>query len=136
MGEGFREFGVTPEAFQTQVKRLTSTYGPMAYPEERLTLLWREVQAFDVAWFRKTIDDLIGRCRQPPLLPDFAEAIAIERERMAAQEKKERTVTMRDIERFSDEDKKTMIKTIVARMNDAVPDSDWAGFVKMIRSVR
>jgi hypothetical protein len=43
---------------------------------------------------------------------------------------------MRDIERFSDEDKKTMIKTIVARMNDAVPDSDWAGFVKMIRSVR
>lgn len=72
---------MTRSEFAQQFDRLAKVYGAQHYPDERLLLIWSQVQSFGVDWLRRTVDHLIGSMRHPPLLPDFSEAIAIEREK-------------------------------------------------------
>lgn len=75
--------------FQTQVNRLSNTFGKTHFGSERLMLLWKRVQSFSSAWFQRTIDDLISTHRQPPLPNDFETAISMERERLWKEQKGE-----------------------------------------------
>lgn len=73
--------------FLLQVKRLHNTYGPKSYNEERGELLWREVQDLSNYWMTKAVDLFVGSHRQAPLLPEFREEIAKERERLWREKK-------------------------------------------------
>lgn len=76
------------ERFQTQINRLGSRW-PKAHPPEFITLLWREVKELPDAWLVRTVDELIGSCRQAPLMPDFRELAVVEKERQWSREKHE-----------------------------------------------
>ncbi len=72
---------MTAQDFDGQVKRLSDTFGPQHYKQERLTLLWREVRDFDRRWFERVVDSMIASFKFAPLPADFADAVSGERER-------------------------------------------------------
>lgn len=111
---------MTADEFKRQTDRLIATYGPAAYSEERVTLIWREVGQLDADWLRRTVDFLIGSERQAPLVQAFSEAATRERERAW---KQEREREREDARRFFggesmlfDEDRAGFFQTIIARM--------------------
>lgn len=75
--------------FNNQMNRLISTFGKNAYGDERLQLIWREVKDHSYPWFIDAIDDFIGNHRLPPLMSDFSNKIADERERLWRIEKRQ-----------------------------------------------
>src|SRR3954462_10986965 len=80
------------QEFDSQVNRLRDTFGDRSYPDERVKIIWREVQSLGRAWFERTIDRLIGEFRKAPMLPDIRFLIAEERERHRQTEKLRDTV--------------------------------------------
>lgn len=75
------------DEFDTQMNRLKSVFGDKAYPDERATLLWRDVRNLSGRWLEGAVDQLIASCRQAPLSSEFGPLIGIERERVAKLEK-------------------------------------------------
>lgn len=74
------------DKFQTQIGRLGARW-PKAHPTEFIALLWREVKDLSDEWLVRTVDELIGSCRQAPLMPDFRQYSSTEKERMWARQK-------------------------------------------------
>lgn len=72
---------MTPPEFQRQLARLNEVFSN-TYKTDRAQLIWREVSAFSEESFATVVDRLIGGCRQAPMLPEFREAVAAERERL------------------------------------------------------
>jgi hypothetical protein len=127
---------MTSEEFGAQMKRLVKVYGPMAYPDERLTLIYREVADFEVTWLSVQVDLMIGTLRQPPLVEAFAEAAAKERERRWSQARAEEKTAARNffagrIE-LPDEDRQIFFQTIIARVKGEVSDPDWDAFMQTL----
>jgi hypothetical protein len=80
---------MTPAEFKTQIDRLTATYGPKAYPQERADLLWREFKGIGLPVFEKIVSRLIAEHSMAPMLPKFRELAAQYREQVVLHEKKE-----------------------------------------------
>ncbi len=78
---------MTPVEFNNQMTRLIRNFGKNAYSEERGALIWREVQHLSAVWLENTVDRFIGDCKYAPLLPEFREAIAKEREYQHSQKR-------------------------------------------------
>lgn len=76
--------------FNTQMNRLVSQFGKAAYGVERTTLIWREVRDLPPEWFAGVVDEFLGSSRQAPLIPEFRDVAASERERMRGREQQER----------------------------------------------
>jgi len=57
--------------FETQIQRLVSTYGKAQYSEERVKIIWREVQSLSEADFSNIIEKMISECRQAPLIQEI-----------------------------------------------------------------
>lgn len=127
---------MSPVEFQTQMNRLSETFGKQAYGTERAGLIWREVKDFSGAWLERTVDDFIGAMRHAPLLPDFANAVSAERERTwkreKAQHSKEAEYAMKSL--YSSGDLSMICKTITSRIEGEMPDADFGKFLKMINS--
>lgn len=68
------------QEFQNQMNRLAETFGKAAYGTERAKLIWREVKDLGAHWLERVVDEFIGG-RSAPLLNEFRDAIAKERER-------------------------------------------------------
>jgi hypothetical protein len=62
---------MTESEFLSQMSRLISTFGKVAYSTERATLVWRLVKDLPAEWFEATCDEFIGSMRQAPLIPDL-----------------------------------------------------------------
>jgi len=77
---------MTAEHFQSQIQRLSNVFGG-AYKTERTQLIWREMQNLPEDSFSRIVDRLIAECRQAPLLPEFREFAAAEREKLWAKRK-------------------------------------------------
>lgn len=121
---------MTESFFQMQLRRLTTNW-PNTYNSERSALLWREVKDFSDEWFARLVDRFIGELRQPPLMPEFREAISAERERNWSREKAQHA---RDAKEFfliaNDPDfRGSVIKTIIERMQGKVPEKTWNEFI-------
>jgi hypothetical protein len=117
--------------FTQQMNRIASTYGKNTYGDERVQIIWREVKDFSSEWMIKTVDRFIGELRQAPLMPEFREEIAKEREKLWYIEKKQR---QRDAKDFFDgiyapDDKRTICQFIQKRLRHEVSDSDYQTFV-------
>ena len=69
------------EQFQVQLNRLVECFGKSAYGTERCALVWRAVDGQSIEWFKRTVDGFISSSRQAPMVVDFKDAAAEERER-------------------------------------------------------
>lgn len=73
--------------FTIQVDRLKDTFGDKAYSSERVKLLWDGVKYHPLDLFHRVVDQLILSHRQPPMISDIRECLAIERERCSPESK-------------------------------------------------
>lgn len=87
-----------PNEFDREVARLRVQFGDKLYSQEFAKLLWREVKDHSYTWFKSTCDEFIGsrRLLDPPLIPDFRDAIARNREQSVLLEKKQHTQEIYD----------------------------------------
>jgi len=81
---------MTEQEFETEMMRLKDTYGKTVYGHERVKLIWNAVRAFHPAWFKRKVDDFIGRSRTAPLVIDFQKLAANELDRKRYQFEKEK----------------------------------------------
>jgi hypothetical protein len=124
---------VTEQEFQTQMNRLAEAFGKQAYSTERVRLIWREVSALSAQWWAGVVDQLIGNCRQAPLLPEIREACSQERERLwlieRARERQEVEALYRSV--YDPEDKRAIVQTILHRISGGgIDDAAWESFVR------
>jgi hypothetical protein len=124
------------EEFNYQVNRLIKSYGEKSFPAERLVLLHQEVKDFSAEWFKRVVDRLIADSRYAPLLSDFREEIARERERMAYQEKKQHEADAQAFYRgtYQAEDARTICQYILKRVDGKVPDGEFSQFINVLEN--
>lgn len=120
--------------FQLQMGRLERQFGK--FGTERATLLWREVKEFSELWLAKVIDGLIGDCRQTPLVSDFREEIARERERLYRIEKAQHAREAKDFfeGKYQPEDKRMICQGIRKRLLGQMSDQEFSSFMSMLNS--
>jgi hypothetical protein len=66
--------------FETEMARLIEQWKG-SYSEARQELIAQAVKHMPADWWKRTVDQLLGECRQAPLLPEIRGLIALERER-------------------------------------------------------
>lgn len=122
--------------FDAQVSRILETYGERSFPRERAKLLWSEVQCLSNFWMIQIVDYFIGSLRQSPLISDFRDQIARERERLWKTEKdqhrEESEAAMKSI--YSGDDLSMICKTIRDRIQGRVSDRDWECNLQLLNS--
>lgn len=72
---------MNPTEFRAQIDRLTSTYGPKAYPMERTELLWNEFKSVNIWDFAEIVSRIIAENAMAPMLPKFRELFSGMKER-------------------------------------------------------
>lgn len=123
--------------FTRQMDRLCETFGATKYKSERIALIWKEIKDLSDEWFRGVIDKFIGECSQPPLLPEFREEIAKERERLYRIQKKKQSQEAKEFFRssYQPDDLSTICQTIMKRLQGGVGDQEYSSFQKMLNNV-
>lgn len=71
---------MTHQEFIAEMGRLSQVFGERSYPTERTKLIWNVSQSLPVETFRRVVEGFIGSSRQPPLMPEFRDAIQAERQ--------------------------------------------------------
>ena len=66
---------MTPAEFNSQIIRLKEVYGPDRYKQERMAMLWREIQDLPLEYFRVAVDTLIMSKAHAPMPSDFMEIL-------------------------------------------------------------
>jgi len=127
---------MNPKHFEYQIGRLIEVYGKTVYSKERAQLIWKQVEHESDFFMTQTVDQLIGECRQAPLLPEFREALSKHRERNWFREKKQHEQDAKDFFQsvYHPDDVKGIIGTIKKRMLGGVSDQDWESFLKLLNS--
>lgn len=120
---------MTAQDFQTQMSRMTETFGKTPYGTERMKLLWLEVKDFDPRWFERLVSRFIGECRQAPMLGDFREAASRERERIHDEEKRqEQNETFRALKgHLAGEDVAMVVQTIKGILSGQLGEAERSG---------
>jgi len=128
---------VTEQQFQIQMNHLSENFGKAAYGTERVRLLWREVGSFSAAWFEGVVSKMIGESRYAPLLPEFREACAKEREKNWVAEKRENESDAKAywMSSYHPDDVKALCTAIKRRAIGAMSDQDWEAFMRGLNAV-
>jgi hypothetical protein len=123
-------------AFTLQMDRLRDRFGDRAYPNSLVGLVWKEVNQFSDRWFECAVDRMIGDARYAPLMPDFREAVAKERERLNDQQKRQHTADSKAFwdGTYHNEEVATICQTIKRRLKHECPDDEWEGFMRSIQA--
>lgn len=123
--------------YQNQMNRLAETYGAQHYKRERVELLWREVKNLSNPWFAQVVDRFIGESKFAPLLPEFREEIARERERNHSLDKRQHSKDAKEFYLMADcpDQRGSMLKTILERMENKVSDDVWNQFTTGIEKL-
>lgn len=120
------------------MNKLAAVFGSAPYVPARRDLIWREVGSLTDAAFSRVIEKLIGEYRHAPMLPDFRDVIASERENSWRHEKKEHAQEARGfmIGRMTstDDERQLMLHTIRERVKGNVNDADWKCFMDLINT--
>lgn len=117
--------------FSVQMDRLVNQFGKNAYSEERVKLIWRDINHMSAFWFQLFVDRAIGEMATAPLLPAIREAVARERERIARAERE--LEPEEDFKSsFSEDERHMMIQTIIGRVQGRVSDQHWEAFLKIL----
>lgn len=125
---------MTQQEFIRQMNRLISVYGVAFYAEERRKLVWNEVGMLPDATVTRIVDSMIGSLRQAPLLPEFREYAAREREKAWLAEKKLRADDAKEFWSGSlmPDETREICQIIKKRLLNQVSDKDWTTFMKGI----
>ncbi len=122
---------MTPLTFQTEMDRLSDTFG--AYKRERMQLIWIEVKDGPDDWFREFVNELIGTERQAPLLDKFREGISKYRERSW---KREKQIHQEHVHgsMMSNDDIQTVCQGILRRIERGMDNKGWDSFIHTLKS--
>jgi hypothetical protein len=122
------------EEFTRQMERLIANYGKTAYSDERIKLIWKEVNELDARRFETVVDRFIGEFRQPPLMHEFREELSHYREKNWHLEKeKHRVESERAIKAvFDGQFIESICKDITDRLEGKVSDEIFTDFVRGI----
>ncbi len=123
---------MTPGQFQPQMNRLIETYGKIHYGTERGALIWQTVKDMNGDWFQGIVSGFIGEMRTAPLLNEFRAAVSHEREKRWNAEKVQGGKEAKEFFQntmFDDESRKSMMATIIDRLQGRVSDQIWNEFV-------
>jgi hypothetical protein len=122
--------------FETQLARIANQYGPKALGEERVKIIWREVNQFTDRWFESLITEMIASCDRAPLPKQFSEAASRERDRLYLIEKAKNT---REAEAswnwLTQPEVELICRTIRERMVGKIQDSNWVSFVQVLEQI-
>jgi len=122
--------------FRNQISRLEDNFGCNHFKQERIKIIWREVQYQSNEWMIKTVDYFIGAMRLAPLLSDFQEKISEEREHKWKQEKK---IHQQEAKEFSTSLSQGEIGMICKSIRDMIQgnlkDSEKSAFLKTLSTL-
>lgn len=107
------------EFFNSQISRLSETFGPQHYKQSRMSIIWRDVREFSDAWLSGVIDKMISSSRYAPLPADFSECVSIERERIWSEKKAKGAADAKQFwsgTQFGEGDRRIIFDTILKRM--------------------
>lgn len=125
---------MTQHEFQAQINRLAETFGKNHYGNERVRLLWSDVQDYSGDWLKRVVDAMITGHRQAPLPSDFGEAISYERER---QWRREKEANEKDAKAFwqgtyQPDEVRFITGAIRRRISGGMPDTEWESFMSAL----
>ena len=119
--------------FQNEINRLVDTYGTNQYKPERVKIIWREVELLSNAWMTRTVDFFVGNHRHAPIVPEFREEAAKERERLHELKKKEHTKDAKEyMSMYSALDIQTISGQIRDRIKGNMSDDEFDAFKKVL----
>lgn len=111
---------MTEGDFRSEMSRLIQTFGAKVYGPERVKLIYDEVISIRHLTWKKVVDELIGSCRLPPLLPEIRLKKAEFRERHMRVEKQADSIVT-----VADEETKLFLSWIMERINGRMSDPHW-----------
>jgi hypothetical protein len=117
------------DEFAKQIDRLIVQFGKQSYSEERAALIWKEMFHIDAHEMEKVVDKFIGEFRHAPLLTDFRDELAKNREQKREKDKE------REAQPWSalpDDEIRMVMQTITKRSLGQVPDDEWRGFMSTL----
>jgi hypothetical protein len=122
------------QEFDLQVNRLKDCFGDRSYSDERVKVIWKEVKDLNGKWFSRVVDRFIGEERQAPLMPQFREEIAIERERLWKIEKEVHAKDAKEFFRsvYHPDDERMICQKIVERITGKMSNDDFTQFIKLL----
>lgn len=128
---------MTEQEFQRDMGRLIEQFGKPVYSQARVALIWREVRDMTSFWWERTVDRLIGECRQAPLVPEVREEVSRERERNWAGEKaKNRNESLAAMKALFDGQMiESICKTIGDRIEGKVDDVVFQNFTRGVKKL-
>lgn len=122
--------------FNTQLDRLRDAFTDKPFSDQRVKLIWREVQPFDARWLLNLVDRMLSSERYAPMPNAFAEAAAIERERIWALEKaKERREVGDMMSKVPPDEQGSIFKAISDLAKGYVAETDKAPLLKALRGL-
>ncbi len=128
---------MTDSAFRTQMQRMIDAFGAQHYKQERLAMVWKELGALSDSAFTRVVDRLIAESRYAPLLPEFRDAAAVEREQAWRHEKREHKQDAQEFYKssFAKDEVRLLTQTIIDRLVGKCSDADWASFMSGLDGV-
>lgn len=124
------------EFFTKQIARLAEVFGAKIYTPERMRALWSEVKNLTPEWLEMQIGEFAGSLRHAPLLLEFRDAAARERELENRISKQEYANDAKQFfTSYSQEDTQMLLDTIRKRMTGSLSDENWELFQNQIASV-
>lgn len=120
------------QEFNRELNRLKDCFGDKNYSDERVKILWSEVKDLTGDWFIRVINFFIGNQRQPPLIGEFREEIAKERDRQWKIKKTEHSQDAKDFWNgtYQPDEVKWICETIRNRMRKNILDENWEKFIE------
>lgn len=128
---------MTFEQFQNQVKRLANTFGAKNYPEERITVFWKEFKYTDYNLFQEAISRAIAEELRAPMISRLRDFVSVVRQEYYSKQKERNKKEAEDFfhSTFDSVDVNFIVQTTIQRMSGKVPDGDWSEFLHNIRSM-
>jgi hypothetical protein len=115
--------------------RLVDCFGDKAFGNERVRIIWRNVNALSDQWLVTVVDNFIATAKYAPLPADFYEFAALERERLWQIEKlKNASEAKTFMATYGAEEIQQVCATIRDRINGAMSDEHFTSFQKLLRT--
>lgn len=119
--------------FSIGMQRLVSQFGKAAYGDERVKLIFREVEFLPAASWSRIVDKFLGEARMPPLLPEFRTEISLERERLHRAEKAQHAEDAFELaKRYPPDELTAICDTIRNRIKGRLSDSEFDSFTAVL----
>lgn len=122
--------------FRKEMARVSRTFGPQGFSDERIKLIWRDAKDLFDFEFTRICNSLIASCRYSPLPKDFQGEIAKVREKNRELQKARESAEARDFfsgRLLDDKETKFRVNIIKQRMAGSISDDEWEDFKNLTK---